>query len=462
MPRRPEAGRAGGPERPPAASSVPAIGYVALGCAKAQVDAERMLSALRAAGYRFVADPEEADLVVVNTCGFLVEAEEESFAAIGEALAACPRVVATGCLGTRAEKLRARFPELLGVFGPEAFTEALACIFEALPPPAAPQVEPLPRRELLLTPGHYAWLKIAEGCNHDCSFCIIPGLRGPLRSRPVDALVAEAGALAAAGVKELLVVAQDTAAYGMDVRHRTGFVQGRPVRTDLVHLVKELARIVPWVRVHYVYPYPLVDRLVEAMAEGIVLPYLDMPLQHASPKVLARMRRPRHAERMLERLARWRRLVPELVVRTSLIVGFPGETDADFAMLLDFLRAAELDRVGAFVYSPVEGAAANRLPDPVPRALAEERLAELMRVQAGISRKKLARRVGKRVQVLVDARLDEQTAIARSYGEAPEVDGVIHVRDGGRLRPGAFAEVVIEDAEEHDLWAVPVEEAACA
>ncbi len=443
-------------------SSVPAIGYVALGCAKAQVDAERMLSALRAAGYRFVADPDKADLVVVNTCGFIVEAEEESFAAIEEALAACPRVVVTGCLGARAEKLRARFPELLGVFGPEEYEKALSCIFAMAPPPVLPALEPLPRRELLLTPGHYAWLKIAEGCNHDCSFCIIPKLRGPLRSRPIGELVAEAEALAAAGVQELLVIAQDTAAYGMDLGHRTGFVQGRPVRTDLVHLVRELARIVPWVRVHYVYPYPLVDRLVEAMAEGIVLPYLDMPLQHASPKVLARMRRPRHAEKMLGRLAQWRRLVPELVVRTSLIVGFPGETDEDFAMLLDFLRAAELDRVGAFIYSPVEGADANHFPDPVPRALAEERLAELMQVQAEISRKKLARRIGKRVQVLVDARLDEQTAIARSYGEAPEVDGVVYVRDGGALQPGMFAEVVIEDAEEHDLWAVPAKEAACA
>jgi len=432
----------------------PAIGFVALGCAKANVDAERLLSALRAAGYRFVDRPEQADCVIVNTCGFIEEAVEESCAAIEEALRGCEHVIVTGCLGARAEALRKRFPQLAAITRAEDFAATLQAVARIAPPPQALDCAPEPVRRLRLSPRHWAWLKIAEGCNHDCSFCIIPQLRGALRSRPMDAIVEEARALVASGAKEVLLIAQDLAAYGMDLGHRTAFVSGRPMRTDILSLIDALS-FVPWLRLHYLYPYPVVDAIVDRMAEGRLLPYLDLPLQHASASVLRRMRRPVAAsgDAMLARIERWRKKVPNLVIRSTFIVGFPGETDEDFEALLEFLRAARLDRVGAFVYSPIEGAAANALDDPVPAELAHERLQALMQLQEEISRQKLAQRVGRRERVLVDQRLDAETAIGRSAAEAPEVDGVIAIDDGGALQPGDWAEVEIVDADAHDLAA---------
>ncbi|RME87263.1 MAG: 30S ribosomal protein S12 methylthiotransferase RimO [Zetaproteobacteria bacterium] len=444
--------------------SAPTIGFIALGCAKATVDAERLLSALRAAGYHFARRAEDADLVIVNTCGFIEEAIEESLEALREALAGARYVIATGCLGARKAWLEAKLPQLTAVFGPEAYDEVLQTVFRLLPPPRIPDCTHLPPRSLRLTPKHYAWLKIAEGCNHDCSFCIIPQLRGPLRSRPLHEVVAEAEALVRSGAKELLVVAQDTAAYGMDLRHRTGFVRGEPMRTDILSLVDALSRLGVWVRLHYVYPYPFVDALVQRMREGKILPYLDIPLQHASHRILRRMKRPAamSGEAMLERIARWRAMVPSLAIRSTFIVGFPGETDEDFADLLDFIEKAELDRVGVFCYSPVEGAAANAFADPVPKEEAERRAALLMQRQAEISRARLARRIGRVEPVLIDGRIDETTAVGRSPAESPEIDGVIAVEDQGQLKPGDLVQVKITDADEHNLAGVLVEADTCA
>ncbi len=435
----------------------PKVGFVSLGCPKATVDSERILTQLRAEGYGLAPDYQGADLVVINTCGFIDAAVEESLEAIGEALAENGRVIVTGCLGARAELVREAHPEVLAVTGPHAYQAVMDAVHTHLPPRQDPFTSLLPPQGVKLTPHHYAYVKISEGCNHRCSFCIIPSLRGDLVSRPIGQVLEEAGRLVEAGVRELLIVSQDTSAYGLDLRYRPDFWQGRPLKTDLEHLARALGDLPAWVRLHYVYPYPSVDALIPLMAEGLILPYLDMPLQHGSPKVLAAMRRPAATERVLERLTRWREVCPELTVRSTFIVGFPGETAADFELLLDFLRAARLDRVGCFAYSPVQGAAANALPDPVPEAVKEERLARFMEVQAHISRAKLAQRVGQRLTVLVDE-VEEDRVLARSYADAPDIDGSVIIAGAWELDPGDFIEVTVTGAEDHDLWAEPVDD----
>jgi ribosomal protein S12 methylthiotransferase len=433
-------------------SSEPRIGFVSLGCPKALVDSEQILSRLRAEGYGIAADYAGADLVVVNTCGFIDSAIAESLDAIGEALAENGRVVVTGCLGRDAARIRSAYPEVLAVTGPQAFEEVMAAVHERLPPPHDPFASLVPPQGIKLTPRHYAYLKISEGCNHRCSFCIIPSLRGDLVSRPIGEILGEAQRLAAAGVRELLVISQDTSAYGADLRYRTGFVNGRPIRSDIASLVDALGELGIWVRLHYVYPYPHVDRLIPQIAAGRLLPYLDMPLQHGHPRILKAMRRPAAAEKVLERIRRWREQVPELVLRSTFIVGFPGETEAEFAALLDFLQEAQLDRVGAFAYSPVEGAAANALPGAVPEAEKQTRLEAFMATQAGISATRLQSRIGGRETVLVDGRDDEGTLVARSRGDAPEIDGVVYV-EGADVPAGSFLEVEITGATDHDLFA---------
>ena len=432
----------------------PRVGFVSLGCPKATVDSERILTQLRAEGYDLSPDYGGADLVVVNTCGFIDAAVEESLEAIGEALAENGRVIVTGCLGARAELVRDTHPEVLAVTGPHAYQEVMDAVHTHLPPRSDPFTSLLPPQGVKLTPRHYAYVKISEGCNHRCRFCIIPSLRGDLVSRPIGEVLGEAQRLVDAGVRELLIVSQDTSAYGLDLRYRPDFWQGRPLKTDLEHLARALGELPAWVRLHYVYPYPHVDGLIPLMAEGLILPYLDMPLQHGSPAVLAAMRRPAATERVLERLARWRAMCPELVMRSTFIVGFPGETQADFELLLDFLREAQLDRVGCFAYSPVHGAAANNLPNPVPEELKQERLARFMAVQAEISRAKLAARIGQRLTVLVDE-VEADRVLARSYADAPEIDGSVIVPGAWELDPGDFIEVEVTDAQEHDLWALP-------
>ena len=436
--------------------SVPAIGFVSLGCPKATVDSERLLTRLRAEGYALSPTYAGADLVIVNTCGFIDAAVEESLEVIGEALAENGRVVVTGCLGARAELVRATHPKVLAVTGPQAEAEVLAAVHAQVPPPREPFARLLPLQGVKLTPGHYAYLKIAEGCHHRCSFCIIPDLRGSLVSRPLGDVLDEARRLVEAGVRELLIVAQDTGAYGLDRRTRTEFWQNRPLPTGIATLARCLGELPAWVRLHYLYPYPHVDALIDLMAEGRILPYLDMPLQHAAPRVLQAMRRPAAGERMLERLADWRARCPELVVRSTFIVGFPGETEAEFEQLLAFLYAARLDRVGGFAYSPVAGAAANALPGALPGEVREERLRRLMEVQAEISRAKLAERRGQRLVVLVD-RVEEGRAVARSYADAPEIDGEVIVPGAWELEPGDFIEVEITRSGPHDLLGVPVD-----
>jgi len=437
--------------------TAPTIGFVSLGCPKATVDSERILTRLRAEGYGFAPSYAAADLVIVNTCGFIEAAVDESLTAIGEAIAEHGRVIVTGCLGVRADLIRETYPQVLAVTGPAAFAEVMAAVHAHLPPPRDAFTSLVPPQGIKLTPAHYAYVKIAEGCNHRCSFCIIPSLRGPLVSRPIGEVLAEAERLVASGVRELLIVSQDTSAYGRDIRHRIGFGQGRPLRTDIETLARHLGELPAWVRLHYLYPYPQIDALIPAMAEGHILPYLDMPLQHASPPVLAAMRRPAASEKVLERIARWRDLCPSLVIRSTFIVGFPGETEADFEELLAFLRAARLDRVGCFAYSPVAGAAANALPGAVPEALREERRERLMTLQAEISRAKLAERIGQRLTVLVDV-VDEDRVVARSYADAPEIDGNVVVPGAWDLEPGDFIEVEVTHAQDHDLVAWPVDD----
>ena len=436
----------------------PRVGFVSLGCPKALVDSERIMTRLRAEGYGLVGDYDGADLVVVNTCGFIDEAVEESLDAIGEAVAANGRVIVTGCLGKDAGRIEQTHPEVLAVTGPHAYEEVLEAVHAHLPQPATPFEALVPPQGIRLTPRHYAYLKISEGCNHRCSFCIIPGLRGDLVSRPIGEVLAEAERLAEAGVREILVISQDTSAFGVDVKYRTGFHGGRPIRSDIAHLAEALGQLGIWVRLHYVYPYPHVDRLIPLMGsgeEGGLLPYLDMPLQHGHPRVLKAMRRPAAAEKVLDRIAGWREQVPDLTLRSTFIVGFPGETEDEFETLLEFLREARLDRVGAFAYSPVEGAAANELPDPVPQALREERLARFMEVQAQISAGRLRARVGSRPVVLVDEVGVDGTLVTRSAAEAPEIDGVIRVAgvDPDSVEVGDFIEVVVTDTDEHDLIA---------
>lgn len=436
-------------------SEIPCIGFISLGCPKALVDSERILTQLRAEGYGISASYAEADLVVVNTCGFIDAAVEESLQAIGEALEEHGRVIVTGCLGANAETVREAHPAVLAVTGPHAYEEVMVAIHEHLPPPAHPFGDLLPPQGIKLTPRHYAYLKISEGCSHRCRFCIIPELRGDLVSRPIGEVLKEAQTLVDSGVRELLVVAQDTAAYGADIKHRPDFWQGRTLRTHIQELARELGQLQAWVRLHYVYPYPHVDDLVPLMAEGAILPYLDIPLQHANRRLLREMRRPAAGERMLERIRNWRGICPDINLRSTFIVGFPGETESEFQELLDFLQEAQLDRVGCFAYSPVAGAAANDLPEQIPEEIKEERLERFMAVQAEISAAKLAARIGSRQIVLVDE-VGVDQIIARSAGEAPEIDGSVIIEGGWELEPGDFVEVEVTGSGEHDLWARPV------
>lgn len=432
--------------------AAPRVGMVSLGCPKATVDSERILTRLRAEGYALSPDYEGADLVIVNTCGFIDAAVEESLQAIGEALAENGKVIVTGCLGARPQRILEEFPQVLAITGPHAEAEVLDLVHRHLPKPHDPFTDLVPPQGLRLTPPHYAYLKISEGCNHRCTFCIIPSLRGDLVSRPIHEIMAEAEALVESGVKEILVVSQDTAAYGVDLKYRTGFVDGRPVRQRLTELARLLGELGVWIRLHYVYPYPSVDELVPLMAEGKILPYLDVPFQHASPRILKAMQRPAATERVLERIRRWREICPDLTIRSTFITGFPGETEEDFDLLLQFLEEAQLDRVGAFAYSPVEGAAANALPGAVPEEVREEWRVRLLQWQEDISTQRLERWIGRRITVLVEE-VDEEGALARSSADAPEIDGLVIIPNGEDLQPGEFAEVLVTDCDVHDLYA---------
>ncbi len=436
--------------RKPAAP--PRIGFVSLGCPKALVDSERILTRLRAEGYEVAPSYEGADLVVVNTCGFIDAAVDESLDAIGEALDRNGKVIVTGCLGARRETILARHPTVLGVTGPQAYAEVMETVHTHAPKPHDPYLDLVPAQGIRLTPRHYAYLKISEGCNHRCSFCIIPSLRGDLASRGIEEVMQEAERLVRAGVRELLVISQDTSAYGADIRYRTEFWQGQPLQTRFLDLARALGSLGAWVRLHYVYPYPHVDEVIPLMAEGRVLPYLDIPFQHASPRILRLMRRPAHAENTLARIRRWREACPDLTLRSTFITGFPGETEDDFRMLLDWLEEARLDRVGCFTSSPVAGAAANDLPAPVPAEIAAERQARFMEAAARISTAKLAAKIGKRMRVLVDE-LGPEGAVARGPGDAPEIDGVVRIAAPGRCKPGDFLEVVVTGSDAYDLEA---------
>jgi ribosomal protein S12 methylthiotransferase len=452
----------------------PRIGFVSLGCPKALVDSEDIINRLKAEGYVIATQYHEADLVIVNTCGFIDAAVDESLDAIAEALDENGKVIVTGCLGARENGnfIRARHPRILAITGAHAAAETLTAVHRHLPRPHAPLSDLLPPQGVKLTPRHYAYLKISEGCNHHCTFCIIPDLRGKLTSRPIHEPLDEAERLLKAGVRELLVVSQDTSAYGVDTQYLTGFFKGRPLKTNINILARELDALGKayhaWIRLHYVYPYPHVDTLIELMAMAHesqpyagLLPYLDIPLQHASPRILKAMRRPAAAEKMLERIVTWQRALPQLTLRSTFIVGFPGETEEDFEILLDFIKEARLNRVGAFAYSPIEGARANALPDPIPEEIKEERLARLMAIQAEISHAKLQAKIGQTMDALVDQIAEVKDdrgnrsiiALARGMGDAPDIDGSIHIIDGSDLTPGTFAQVTIIDATEHDLMA---------
>ena len=442
------------------------IGMVSLGCPKALVDSERILTRLRADGYAMSPDYAGADVVLVNTCGFLDSAKEESLAAIGEAIAENGRVIVTGCMGSEAELIRAKFPQVLAVTGAHQYEAVVEAVHEAAPPSQGPFVDLIPQPDIKLTPRHYSYLKISEGCNHACAFCIIPQLRGKLVSRRIDAVLREAEKLVAAGTRELLVISQDTSAYGVDVRHEERQWKGRAVRTHMTDLARELGGLrtpdghTPWVRLHYVYPYPHVDAVIPLMAEGLITPYLDIPFQHAAPSVLKAMKRPANEAKVLERLRSWRAICPDITIRSSFVVGFPGETEADFQYLLDWLDEAQLDRVGAFRFEPVEGAAANHLPGAVPEEVKEERYARIMEKTEAISAAKLAAKVGRRVKVIVDEVGEPDAdgdigATARSQADAPEIDGAVYLRNvPASLKPGDFATVLVEDADEHDLYGV--------
>lgn len=426
------------------------IGFISLGCPKALVDSERILTQLRAEGYEISASYDAADLVVVNTCGFIDSAVEESLETIGEALSENGKVIVTGCLGADADKVLNEFPEVLAVTGPHHYEAVMDAVHAQLPASHDPYFDLLPPQGIKLTPPHYAYLKISEGCNHHCSFCIIPSMRGTLVSRPIGDVMQEAENLARAGVKELLVVAQDTSAYGVDIKYRTGFWQGRPVRTHIQSLAEALGELGIWVRMHYIYPYPHVDDLIPLMAEGKILPYLDIPMQHASHSILKTMRRPAHSEKMLQRIQNWREICPELTIRSTFIVGFPGETEEDFETLLEFIQTAKLDRVGCFQYSPVDGATANELANPVPEELQQERYERLMDLQADISYQILQKKIGSSVPVIVDS-VDNNNTIARSQSDAPEIDGQVIIENTS-LAIGEFAEVKITNADHYDLY----------
>ncbi|MBX2886502.1 MAG: 30S ribosomal protein S12 methylthiotransferase RimO [Granulosicoccus sp.] len=435
-------------------SLAPKVGFVSLGCPKALVDSERILTQLKTEGYNVVPTYDDAELVIVNTCGFIDSAVQESLEAIGEAMDANGKVVVTGCLGVKEEDIRAEYPNVLAVTGPQAYEEVVGAVHQHLPNKVThdPFIELVPPQGIKLTPKHYAYLKISEGCNHRCSFCIIPSMRGDLVSREAGDVLSEAERLVAAGVKELLIISQDTSAYGVDIRYKTSFWNGRPVKTRLQEFCAALGSLGVWVRLHYVYPYPHVDNIIPLMAEGKILPYLDIPFQHASHRVLKAMKRPAAAENNLKRIRAWREICPELTIRSTFIVGFPGETNDEFEELLDFLGEAQLDRVGCFQYSPVEGASANALADPVPEEVMAERWERFMEVQARISADKLAKRVGQTLQVLVDS-TDDEIAIARSAADAPEIDGVVFVEGGSHLVPGEFATVTVTESEDYDLIA---------
>jgi ribosomal protein S12 methylthiotransferase len=434
-------------------ASHPKVGFVSLGCPKALVDSERILTQLRVEGYEIVPSYDAADLVVVNTCGFIDSAVAESLDAIGEALAENGKVIVTGCLGKRPEQIRAAHPGVLSISGPQDYGSVMNAVHEALPPRHDPFVDLLPDYGLKLTPKHYAYLKISEGCNHRCSFCIIPSMRGDLVSRPVDEVLREAEKLARGGVRELLVVSQDTSAYGVDMKYAEREWRGKQYQTRMKGLCEGLAELGLWTRLHYVYPYPHVDDIIPLMAEGKLLPYLDIPFQHASPRILKLMKRPGAVDKTLERIQRWRDICPEITLRSTFIVGFPGETEEDFEQLLSFLDQAELDRVGAFAYSPVEGASANDLPGAVPEEVKQERLARFMALQAEISADKLERKVGTVQTVIIDE-IDGELAIGRSKADAPEIDGLVQIQDGAAagLKPGDFCEVRIMGSDEHDLF----------
>jgi len=436
----------------PRQAPVPRIGFVSLGCPKALVDSERILTRLKSEGYEVAPDYAGADLVVVNTCGFIDSAVTESLEAIGEALEENGRVIVTGCLGAKRDVILDAHPKVLGVTGPHAYDDVMAAVHQHAPKPHDPFTDLVPPQGIRLTPRHYAYLKISEGCNHKCSFCIIPSMRGRLASRGIADVLREAEGLVKAGVKELLVISQDTSAYGADLKYRTELLSDRAVDTRFQDLARELGSLGAWVRLHYVYPYPHVDGVVPLMAEGKLLPYLDIPFQHASQRILKLMKRPAHAENTLERIRRWRDICPEITIRSTFIAGFPGETEDDFRQLLDWLEEAQLDRVGCFAYSPVEGAAANALPDHVPSALAEERRGRFMEAAAGISARKLAAKVGKTMRVLVDS-VTPEGAIARGSGDAPEIDGVVRIARAGKARPGEFLNVRITGSDAYDLTA---------
>jgi ribosomal protein S12 methylthiotransferase len=436
--------------------TAPKVGMVSLGCPKALVDSERILTQLRADGYALSGDYAGADVVIVNTCGFLDSAKAESLDAIGEAMAENGKVIVTGCMGHEADSIRARFPDVLAVTGPQQYDDVVNAVREAAPPVKSAYLDLIPDAGLKLTPRHYSYLKISEGCDHRCAFCIIPSLRGDLASRPPAAILREAAALVKGGAKELLVIAQDTSAYGVDLRHAVSSLGGRELRAHITDLARELGLLGAWVRLHYIYPYPHVDQLIGLMGEGLVLPYLDIPFQHASPSVLRAMRRPANDAKVLDRIRKWRAAVPDLALRSTFVVGFPGETEADFQYLLDWLGEAQIDRAGCFKYEAVAGAAANALPGAVPEDVKEERWHRFMAAQSAISEQRLALKVGCDIDVLIDAVDDEGGASGRSKYDAPEIDGEVHLRDAGGVNVGDIIRVRIEEADEADLFGVPL------
>ncbi len=438
-------------------NAIPKVGFVSLGCPKATVDSEHILTRLRAEGYLISASYQDADLVVVNTCGFIESAVVESLDAIGEALTKNGKVIVTGCLGAKGDVVKQAHPSVLAVTGPHATDEVMSAVHQHLPKPHDPYMDLVPAQGIRLTPKHYAYVKISEGCNHRCTFCIIPSMRGDLVSRPVGDVMQEAQSLVNAGVKELLVISQDTSAYGVDIKYRTGFWGGKPLKSRMTELAAAMGELGQsdekvWVRLHYVYPYPHVDEVIPLMAQGKILPYLDIPFQHASQRILKLMKRPASSENVLARIKQWREICPDITLRSTFIVGFPGETEEEFEELLDFLEEAQLDRVGAFAYSPVDGAVANALSDHVPPEVQQERLARLMLLQEEISEQRLKRKIGKNITVLVDE-IGEEGAIARSPSDAPDIDGVVYIENGGKLKVGDFVEVKIIDSDTHDLWA---------
>ena len=435
-----------------APQKIPQVGFISLGCPKATVDSEHILTRLRAEGYLISSSYQDSDLVVVNTCGFIDSAVAESLDAIGEALAENGKVIVTGCLGAKDGVVQQAHPKVLAVTGPHATDEVMEAVHRHLPKPHDPYMDLVPPQGIRLTPKHFAYLKISEGCNHRCTFCIIPSMRGDLVSRPVGDVMQEAQNLVKSGVKELLVISQDTSAYGVDIKYRTGFWDGRPLKTRMTELAAALGGLGVWVRLHYVYPYPHVDEVIPLMAQGKILPYLDIPFQHANQRILKLMKRPGNSDNVLARIKKWREICPDLTLRSTFIVGFPGETEAEFEELLTFLKEAQLDRVGAFAYSPVEGAVANELPDHVAPEVQQDRLARLMLLQEEISAARLQHKIGKTMQVLVDE-VDDEGAVARSAADAPEIDGVVFIANAAHLTVGDIVAVRVIDADEHDLWA---------